>query len=238
MVLIGIVCKKTIFCVIESIDMSGGRETGPGFFSEREPPGPRFVNLYMGSGREKLDFNRRVIEGFLKLTTINKTVILAEGQNGYDLNKDGTNQFARVKSEPGGYRIEIVGNQNQDVGFAESFNKHLRSSLRVILVREKLTQVKNFKDKVAASFMPPAIMSPFRLIDGFDNNDIPLIILTSLLGNAVFNVNGKLDFNFPLGRKSLSAKYEYFMPAIEVDRLVAGLVYLNTRGRNLVRAKD
>lgn len=228
--------------------MTGGKETGTGFFSEREP-GPRFVNLYMGSRREKLDFNRKAIEGFLKLTAINKTVTLAEGLSGTNFNGKGNIRYRQAKPVFDGYRVEIdelsilqdlpkLEEHKFDKRFSSEFNKHFRSSLRAILIKEKLTGVENFRDKVAASLLPPVIMSVVRLADGLDREDVPIIIVTSLMGNMLFNLNLRYDLNFPLGRKSLSSNYEYLMPAVEVDRVVAGFVYLDTYGRDLVRAKS
>lgn len=159
---------------------------------------------------------------------------------------DKENPYHRVTSIPEGWRVEICDQRIRDElaekfageklqkKFVAKFNQHLRAGLWQVLWKEKLTTRKNpyFAGKVFHSLLYPAIFAGWSLIGGLKLPDLVGVGFV-FIAYGIHNCLTYLDD--ARMRRSLRSFYEYFMPVIEVDRVARARVYLNLKGRNLVR---
>lgn len=169
---------------------------------------------------------------------------------GEKLEEEGSE--ALVKSIPQGWKIEIPGQDIMeelsrqesktplDKRFTNRFNQIIRDSLREIMIREKLTSEsdRTLRAKIILSHIP---------------------IIHMLLLNALFIAEGNIETITPYNsifipiipatyafarlatghslRQHKMDLYEYFMPFVEVDRVLRGIAFMKNKGRNLVRLR-
>lgn len=231
--------------MVESIEMDGERGPNFGSFNERNSD-PRFINRYNGIFREKLEFDHNGVDRFLRLTAVNKTVTLSEGLASFP-GKKGNDRLRKIEFSREGYRIEFVdfsilqglrvqvGPDPTDQNIAEEYNRLFKSSVLAVAAMENIKGAGDFRSRLAATLIPPGIMMGINFSDGIQGEDALPVVITSFLGYGLLNMLGKSDYNFPLSRRSLSSFYEYVMPAIEMDRWIAGWAFLKGPGRDLVR---
>ncbi len=153
-----------------------------------------------------------------------------------------------VKSIPQGWRIEIPGQdildelssekskKPLDKRFVARFNHLLRPALNQVMIREKLTAEKDtqFLRKFLVS-TAPLIIAPMEYL--LSDKPYSLIYLSADVAGAIMFY---VFANFVYGTAHFWQKksiYEYFMPPIEIDRVLRGLTYLNIKGQNLTRLK-
>lgn len=110
------------------------------------------------------------------------------------------------------------------------------SSLGEVILREKLTSEKdkNFKSKLFLSILYPSIQISFVLIDGTIGINLAYASGISIFSYWAINFSSSRSYNSFL-KRNLKSFYEYAMPFVEIDRVARGLLYLNLKGRNLVR---
>lgn len=164
--------------------------------------------------------------------------------------EDVENPYHRVASIPEGWRVEICDQRIRDElsekysgeklqkKFVEKFNQHLRAGVWQAVWREKLTSEKDsrFVRKLRNSLLYPTIVAAWSAFDGltlYDLGGIGALLLAYGMNNVLpyFKDDGRMG-------RSLRSFYEYFMPPIEVDRVLRGLAFVNLKGRNLVRLRQ
>lgn len=163
--------------------------------------------------------------------------------------EDAENPYHRATPIPEGWRIEICDQKIRDElsekysgeklqkKFVAKFNQNLRAGIWEALWKEKLTAKKdsNSAFKLRVSLLYPAVAAGLSALGGFTLRDLYVIGFVLL----AYGVNNYLSFFVDDGRyrRSLRSFYEYFMPPVEIDRIIRGLAFVNLKGRNLVRLR-
>src|SRR3989344_4155614 len=146
-----------------------------------------------------------------------------------------------VKSVPEGWRIEIPGQDimeelsrqesEKPLGkrFVARFNQQLRQALGEVILREKLTTVKDplLRRRIIMSLGPYAFMFSGEAAFGAINEvTIPLTLVWQSLVFAIIN-SGKMisPEGNSIGRKfgHRVQLYEFFLPYVQFDRVLRGL---------------
>lgn len=162
--------------------------------------------------------------------------------------EDKENPYCKVTSIPEGWRIEICDQRILDEllekfageklqkKFVATFNQFLRAGIWQALRKEKLTSVKDkeigLKYTVEGLIVGSAPI--FALSGGYNIADVgffPGFFIAHDLINIIVIVQKRGN----RGRKTLNSLIDYFMPFVEIDRVLRGSAYLNLKGRNLVR---
>lgn len=216
--------------------------------------GHKFVNFYSGEFSAQMELNRQAVERLLAISAIDGIVVFT-GLTSRDqqpaANAESTEALLyTTEPTPNGWRIEIDDtriseNSGEDdqrlkmLRFGDSFNLLLRRSLREIIIRDKLSGVKdiNSRKKAFSSLSIFVMQSVITQLNGTQWYDIPEVIAATSASYGAANLLSRYRAN-RLARNSLTSKYEYFMPLFEIDRAARGLTYLNIHGRKLVRLAE
>jgi len=153
---------------------------------------------------------------------------------------------------PEGWRIEIPGQEileelskkeskkPLDKRFASRFNQQLRQALSEIIIREKLTEEKyKIIERAINTLLPTGVLT-FVSIVGNTPAWYEWLIYQPI-GYSILNLLGRVEVLIEQDaqyRRSLQSIYEYFLPEVEIDRVLRGLAFVNLKGRNLVRLKN
>ncbi|MDO8486839.1 MAG: hypothetical protein Q7S45_00890 [Candidatus Curtissbacteria bacterium] len=160
--------------------------------------------------------------------------------------EDEPQRPVRVVSTPQGWKVEVcdemiledlVAKESKkpiDLRFAKKLNVYLRTVLGEVIFKEKFTENKHYgslwlRCMTSSAYIIGAMFLPENLIEG--NYSGEGIIAVSFI---VFSAGWMKDLSGNPTR-NLTAFYEYLMPQIELDRVIAGKFILETRGRRLVR---
>lgn len=168
--------------------------------------------------------------------------------------QDENKSQSLVKSIPQGWRIEIPGQDIMeelsrkeskkplDKRFVSRFNQQLRQAVNEIIIREKLTSEKNpLLIKIIGSLVPWWVVLFVDIPQGhIETPALYPAVGFSALYYPFMNILKKIapteTLSMPRNRDNLSL-YEYFLPFVEIDRVLRGLVFANLKGRNLVKLK-
>lgn len=175
--------------------------------------------------------------------------------------EDKENPYHKITSIPEGWKIEICDQRIRDElsekhsgeqlrkEFAESFNRHLREGIWEGVWNEKIKGQKDpfFRTKIITSLMFPAISTSLSASGGFTIYDL-YSILPVLVGYAAINFSSRFQdkdlerlrqfIRTPKIGRNLESFYEYFMPRVEIDRVLRGFAFANLKGRNLIRVRE
>lgn len=223
-------------------------------FTKELVRGNKFVNFYSGEFSAQMELNRHAVERLLAVSAIEGIVVLtgstSKGQQPIAGEEKVDSKLYTTEPTPNGWRIEIddmrtsENSEEEDQrrkmdNFGESFNLLLRQSLREIIIREKLSSLKdiNFRKKAFSSLSIFVMQTAITQFNGTQWYDIPEAIAATSASYGAANLLSRYRAN-RLARNSLSSKYEYLMPLFEIDRAARGLTYLNIHGRKLVRLND
>lgn len=162
---------------------------------------------------------------------------------------DAENPYHRVTPIPEGWRIEICDQRIRDElsekysgeklqkKFAAKFNEYLRTGIQQAVLGEKLTTRTDlyFGRKLVTSLGYPTVIAGWSAFGGLTPGDLDGIGILLL----VYGMNNALPYfdNNERVHRSLRSFYEYFMPEIEIDRVLRGIAFVNLKGRNLVRLR-
>ncbi|MBI2031815.1 MAG: hypothetical protein HYT08_04350 [Candidatus Levybacteria bacterium] len=235
-------------------------------FNLEPTPNQRFINLYDGPFSQQMELNRANADRLLDVAAIQGRVMLTNvpmdrnrgiaGVNadgsvtkrrglfwGEEIEEDGSK--ALVKPIPEGWKIEIPGEEildrlsrqesktPLDRRFTAKFNQVIRDSMRKIIFREKLTNQKdNLQYKIIWTTAPwwgfLGVSLPTR---SFNTISIMIPFMLSALYYPIAHLSKSRE-------KQSSSLYEYFLPPLEIDRVLRGMAFANLKGRNLVRLKE
>lgn len=175
-----------------------------------------------------------------------------------------TKERSLVTSTPDGWRIEIDGQSiaeklsreesrlSREQRFVKFFNDEVRSALNGIIVKEKLV-LNDFNSYLRLGL---TVFSPLLVYVCFETafetafslglrrqpyvKEISMILSSySIINLEFFKISKDEGFPESLSRRHLDSWYDWFMPPLEVDRVIRGLAFVNLKGRDLVRlAKD
>ncbi len=229
-------------------------------------PEDRFVNLYGGPFSQQMELNRKNVERFIEVAGLEGNITLvdvprdrrAAGVSVTSVTPEGTATAGKVKSAEKrktahstseGWRIEIPGedildelsrkeSKNPlDQRFTARFSQLIRDSMREILLREKLTSEKHSMFwRIFGSSTPWWGLLSASVTDGsISSSDLVWAIGIAGVYYPFMNLLPK-PAQIPRSRENLSF-YEYFLPFIELDRVLRGLAFVNLKGRNLIRLK-
>lgn len=191
----------------------------------REPlPKFKLLNFYAGPGEDVLELHRANTEKYIEIAGIDGKVFLKDASL-----KKRKHQVGKV---PYGWQIEIDGEKIQEglkaegdrrpVGeqFAIEFEKSLRKSLINILIRENLgLDSKGINAYVTTFFMPLLVSAGISLSEGIESGYTALQYM-AILNYVALNILSRV-VGQPLG--------------VEANRVARGLLFINHKGRDLVR---
>ena len=148
-----------------------------------------------------------------------------------------------------------IGDDKLQRAFIRRFNRAFKEGLFECVWREKMSSEKNkhFNETVFFSLLPILIYAGvYFFVKG---PSLPVAVGAVILTYGIYNSLGKLttkgirdlenvlkedDPSFSPGRSSFLRQNfdsfsEYFMPLVEVDKVIETFVYLESKGRTLVR---
>ena len=67
-----------------------------------------------------------------------------------------------------------------------------------------------------------------------DKTDVPLVLMSPFVMYALGNFLDKHVWPIPIRGRRIDHLFEFFMPYVEVDKVVRSFAYLNLAGRRLV----
>lgn len=193
-------------------------------FTQKLLPTLKLLNFYAGPGEDMLELHRANTERFIEIAGIDGKVFL----------KDAVLEKGRyqVNKVPYGWQIEIDGEKIQrksegedekkpvDEQFAIEFEKSLRKALTRIMIKENLGfEFKGIDAYVATFALPLLVSAGVSLSDGIENGSTALQHLT-IANYIALHITSRI-FRKPLG--------------IEGSRVIRGNLFINHKGRNLVR---
>lgn len=178
---------------------------------------------------------------------------------------DKENPLHRAIPIPEGWRIEIndgkimenltaknLTGEKLKKKFAKEFNNQLKQGIKDSIVKEKLTTTKDDSYKIKLGTL--ALVSAGALLLGTSlfSSMHPILatggtIVTFLMANGYTNISilifeKKLSSLLPISPytvRKTDAPWEYFMPLVEVDKVLRSLLFLTFKGKRLVKeSKD
>lgn len=235
-------------------------------FNLEPNPSQRFVNLYGGPYSQQMELNRANAERLLEVAAIQGRVTLTDvpmdrNRSIAGVNTDGSvtkrrglfwgekieedESKAMVKPIPEGWKIEIPGQEiieelsrqesKKPIGerFTTRINQTLRNLIGEVIFREKLTSDKSSLLSRIYFSSPPwwgFLFLGIPLRDFSTYSIITPLVVSAFYYPAINSIRN------PRNRENL-AKYEYFLPPLEIDRVLRGFTFANLKGRNLVRLR-
>ena len=154
-----------------------------------------------------------------------------------------------VKPIPEGWKIEIPGQDILDeisrkksrrtLGkrFVTEVNSVIRSSIQEILIREKF-KVEKHGLEYFMTFLPVVLTLSSLAWEASGDPNFHFNVVPSAAGFLLcWYVPSVVDTLGPPIFRSREEKYELLMPPLEFDRFLRGYIFVNLKGRNLVRLK-
>lgn len=234
-------------------------------FLSEPTPDERFINLYGGNFAQQMELARGKVEELIRIAGLDGKIVLTEltserkrqisgvTSEGAIMGKKGLffgekldedeKQFFQVLPTPSGWKIEISGQEILEQlmsktskrplerRFVAIFNQSLRIALAQVIVNEKLS-VKDGKIrlKYIHEALRVVLWGGFTTIVGLEF--LPYAATMYVFSNGIWNSFDKLQHR---PTRTLNSLLDYLMPSIEIDRVIRGLLYLNLKGRNLVK---
>lgn len=182
---------------------------------------------------------------------------------GEKMQDDKENPLYRVVSVPQGWRIEIndtrlteeltekrkLSGQELQRTFIRQFNSVLRQAVSKCVLKEKLSRIKDRHYRarllysITVNLLAPSLVLSSQVAAGHVAIGITIAAAQSLGATSFLNLlthSSKNNSNMPsdyfsVGRKNVDYALEYFMPSVEIDKVVRTFAYLSGKGRRLVR---
>lgn len=212
-----------------------------------------FNNYYDGAFAQKMVLNRIGIERVLKIAHLGGKVFLVrfDPSRRYSFVKDERrNPLYKVMPAPEGWRIGIndtrmmqelqekkLPSGKLQEEFIKQFNRQLKLGVLECVRREKLSSEKDrhFKFKAIFSILPIPLQTLTRVPSFIERPFLNTLIgiVYMLVGYAVANLMGPLITKSKF--RKVDSLWEYFMPLVEIDKVVRSWAFLAIRGKTLVK---